>query len=258
MTKIVYLDAGHGGSEPGASGYGIKEKDLTLTRVLRVKQILETEYTGATVVLSRSNDSSVSLSQRSNAANSAKADIFISDHKNAFDGSAHGFESFIYNGSVSSATKDLQSKIHAKVSAVAMSYGIKDRGKKTANFHVLRETSMPAILLEEAFIDNEKENVIMQQSAFKEAYCQAVAQGIADHLKLSGGDNGIQMVIVKVSTLNVRSRASWDASAIAGTVKQGEAFTIMEKIAVDDAFMYRLKSGLFITASPTYVDVKYV
>ena len=100
----------------------------------------------------------------------------------------------------------------------------------------------------------------MRESAFKEAYCRAVVEGVADHLSLSSGGGKTKMVVVKVDNLNVRSRPSWEDSAIAGTVSKEEAFTVMERVNVpgDSTDMYLLKSGLYITTSPTFVEVKYV
>ncbi|WP_096435909.1 N-acetylmuramoyl-L-alanine amidase [Alteribacter populi] len=335
MSKKVCLDAGHGGSDPGAVGHGLREKDLCLDRVLRMKQILESEYAGVEGILTRSTDRFVELSERARIANAAGADVFISDHKNAFNGSARGFESYIWNGGVGQATRNLQNTVHNKIVSSLNGYSLPNRGTKEANFSVLRNTSMSALLLEEAFIDNATDNNLMRQSAFKEAYCRAVVEGLAEHLGLSkksgGGDewtgqvlrrgdrgplvgslqsqlnnagynagtvddiygaktegavrslqedagitaDGIagpqtynalkdrqsevgKMVVVKVDTLNYRSRPSFDSSAIAGQAKKGEAFTIVERVNVQGSStdMYKIKSGYYITAHPNYVVVR--
>ncbi|MBM7095737.1 MULTISPECIES: N-acetylmuramoyl-L-alanine amidase family protein [Alteribacter] len=256
MTKLVWLDAGHGGNDPGATGHGLLEKNLCLDRVLRMQQIFD-EYEGVHTLLTRSTDVFVDLEVRAQNANNAGADVFISDHKNAFNGSVRGFESYIWNGGVSQVTRNLQTAIHNRVAAALGSYSLPDRGRKEANFSVLRNTSMPAVLLEEAFIDNITDNNLMRQAAFKEAYCRAVVEGIAAHLGLQKRETGTQMVVVEVDTLNVYSLPSWDDEAIAGTVFKGEAFTIVERVAVPGSTtdMYRLLSGLYITTDPNLVRV---
>lgn len=183
MTKIVVLDAGHGGSDPGATGFGLREKDLTLDRVLAIKKKLETEYKGVKVILTRNSDTYPSLSQRAHIANSAKADLFISDHKNAYNGQARGFETFTYSNA-STASRAYQNVIHREVYSRIKKYGIPDRGQKSANYQVLRETKMPAVLLEEAFIDNKKDNDLLRSSAFKNDYVEGVVAGIAKSLGL--------------------------------------------------------------------------
>src|SRR5690625_7648935 len=88
MTKI-YIDAGHGGNDPGASGNGLKEKDLTLTIAKKVQAILK-DY--ATVRMSRTTDKTLSLTQRTNDANSWGADYFLSIHINAGGGTGRSEE----------------------------------------------------------------------------------------------------------------------------------------------------------------------
>src|SRR5690625_3067408 len=163
MTKIIVLDAGHGGTDPGASGHGIKEKDLTLNRVLAIKNKLESEYEGVKIILTRSGDTYPTLTQRTNIANNAGADLFVSDHKNSHNGSARGFETFVYTGA-SKASRSYQNVIHKEVYERIKKHGIPDRGQKSQNFAVLRQTKMPAVLLEEAFIDNKTDNDLMRSS----------------------------------------------------------------------------------------------
>lgn len=73
MTKI-FIDPGHGGSDPGAMGHGLREKDLTLTIALKLREILNDRFAGQTVKLSRTKDATVSLTQRTNMANQWSAD----------------------------------------------------------------------------------------------------------------------------------------------------------------------------------------
>src|SRR5690625_6971829 len=111
MTKI-YIDAGHGGNDPGASGNGLREKDLTLTIAKKVQALLK-DY--ATVRMSRTTDKTLSLTQRTNDANSWGADYFLSIHINA--GGGTGYEDYIYNGRDRKSTR-------LNSSHVAISYAV--------------------------------------------------------------------------------------------------------------------------------------
>lgn len=146
--KIV-LDAGHGGTDSGAVGNGLREKDLTLNIVKKIGDLLA-EYEGVEVHYTRTDDRFLELSERAAIANKLKADLFLSVHINA--GGGTGFESYVYNGNVSSATIAYQNVIHSEIMKAIGN--VTDRGKKRANYAVLRETNMPAILTENLFIDN--------------------------------------------------------------------------------------------------------
>ena len=179
MAKIM-IDPGHGGSDPGAVGSKSKEKDNVLKVAKKLKTLLE-KY-GHTVKMTRSTDVFISLSQRANMANSWGADYFISLHNNAASSSATGFETFVYNGGVSQKTKQFQNAIH---SAIASKIGIRDRGKKSANFAVLRQTKMPAVLVEYAFISNPNDEKILINEVNKlaELTCDGIIDAIGGTIK---------------------------------------------------------------------------
>jgi len=174
MTK-VFLDAGHGGKDPGALGNGLKEKDITLPVTLKVGNILKEH--GVTVGYSRTTDVFLELSDRAKKANSFGADIFVSIHCNAFNKStAKGVETYSYPNSTKGAklAKLIQdSVISEKLYTV-------NRGTKTANFAVLRETNMPAALIELAFITNSQDAEILKNK--QDDLAVAVAKGILDYL----------------------------------------------------------------------------
>lgn len=175
MAKI-FIDAGHGGRDPGAVGSKSRESDNVLKVAKRLKTLLESY--GHTVRLSRSTDKYLTLSERSRMANNWGADYFLSLHNNAFASkSATGFETFIYNGGVSSKTVEFQKAVHE---AIAYEIGIKDRGKKKANFAVLRESKMTAILIEYAFITNEEDQKILMNKVNNLA--KWTCEGIVDYV----------------------------------------------------------------------------
>lgn len=185
--KTVIIDAGHGGSDTGASYHGHQEKNLTLKLALKTRQALQQNYK-AKVLMTRAQDKTVSLDHRTDFANNHDADYFCSIHLNAGGGS--GFESYIYNGSVSKKTIQAQDAIHEKyVHKLAKKYDLRNRGQKRANFHVLRETRMSAILLESLFIDSDHDLKRITKASFRKDAGAAIAEGIADALSLPVSKN---------------------------------------------------------------------
>jgi N-acetylmuramoyl-L-alanine amidase len=176
---VVWLDGGHGGRDSGAVGNGIREKDIALKIAKRVGEILTKNYSGITVKYSRTTDKYLSLKQRTDMANKANADFFFSIHVNA--GGGTGYEDYIYNKlKTNGSTDKKRQKIHNAVKPVLSKYGIRNRGMKKANFHVLRETKMPAVLVETLFIDTKKDANLLKNANFIEDISQAYAKGIAD------------------------------------------------------------------------------
>ncbi|MFJ8064928.1 N-acetylmuramoyl-L-alanine amidase [Psychrobacillus sp. NPDC096426] len=167
----IYLDAGHGGSDPGAVGNGLKEKDITLTLAKRVEALLR-NYQDVQTKMSRTSDTYPSLADRTNDANKWGADFFMSFHVNA--GGGTGYEDFVYPGSSKSIS--YQSIIHAEI--IKNIGGLVNRGKKQADYHVLRETKMPSILTECGFIDSSSDAALLKQDEF----INGLAQGHVDGL----------------------------------------------------------------------------
>ena len=158
MVKI-FLDPGHGGRDPGAVGNGLQEKDLTLKIALKIRDML-VGYEDVRVNLTRTQDVTLSLKQRTDLANAWGADYLISIHINA--GGGTGFETFIYPGT-GGATVANQNVIHGKIME---QLDVRDRGKKAANLHMVRESRMPAILTENLFIDNKTDAAKLKQDSY--------------------------------------------------------------------------------------------
>lgn len=184
-NRVIVLDPGHGGPDPGAIGpNGTQEKTVTLDIAKRVKKLLEAQ--GAKVVMARSADTDVSLSARTDIANKNKADIFVSIHINAnTDPSIGGTTTYIYSGSGSSSeTTRLQesNKLALPIQAeLVKSLGLRNIGIKSANFAVLRTSNMPAVLLELAFISNKEEEKLLKTDSFKNKSAEAIVKGIANY-----------------------------------------------------------------------------
>ena len=174
MVKI-FIDPGHGGSDPGAVANGLREKDLTLKIAKHIRDYLK-NY-NCSVKMSRTGDKTLSLAQRTNDANKWGADYFLSVHINA--GGGTGYEDYIYNGlSNSSKTAKLRDIVHSEMNKVLKKYNITNRGKKKANFHVLRESKMGAMLSENLFIDTKTDAEFLKDNKFLKDIGQAHAKGI--------------------------------------------------------------------------------
>ncbi|WP_243356084.1 N-acetylmuramoyl-L-alanine amidase family protein [Bacillus litorisediminis] len=199
MVKI-FIDPGHGGSDTGAVGNGLQEKNLTLQIATRVRDILAAEYNNISILMSRTGDQTVSLTQRTDAANSWGADYYLSIHINA--GGGTGFESFIYPN-VGAPTTTYQDIIHEEILKQVDFY---NRGKKEANFHVLRETYMPALLTENGFIDNATDANKLKQSSYIERIARGHVNGLARAFNIPKKTTYVYHTVVEGDTVYSLSR----------------------------------------------------
>ena len=151
--RTFMLDAGHGGSDSGAVYNGRLEKNDNLRITLAVGERLA--RSGERVLYTRTDDSTVDLTYRSTMANSAGATYFVSFHRNSASTVGRGVEVYYYTGLSAQSTA---ARMAAPVQDALVACGFHKRGVKQAKFSVLRRTSMPAILVELAFINNEAEN----------------------------------------------------------------------------------------------------
>ena len=170
----IFIDPGHGGTDSGAVGQnGTYESNVVLEVAMNLKKLLENN--GHVAKCSRERDESVGLSERADMANAWGADLFVSVHANsASDVAAHGTETYCYPGAA--AAKERAVSVQRSLVAYL---GRADRGVKTANFAVLRETAMPAILVELAFLSNPTEEALLADAAFRQRCAAAIAAGIA-------------------------------------------------------------------------------
>lgn len=184
---VVYIDPGHGGTDSGASFGGVHEKNLALSQANRIRDQLEA--TGNyNVVMSRTTDTFVKLANRAQDANRRNVDIFISVHFNSMGGAgtARGVESFIYNaGGYTTSPNPTNQRLRDSLTLanhitplVASRTGLNNRGVRGHNLHVVRETNMPAVLMEYGFIDNVTERNIVRQATFQNNAAQATRDGI--------------------------------------------------------------------------------
>ena len=195
--KVIFLDPGHGGKDPGAQYLGLKEKDLNL----QVSQQLKTrlESLGYKVIMSRSTDVFVDfVTERSRISNETNADMFISIHFNAtghgLDSGEDGIQTYTYlpTGNIPSVINKkwhdnptrlkysykLGSYIHQSVLATTHA---KDAGLLAKSFAVLRETNKPAVLLELGYMDDSNESKKIRTKEYQQKLVDGIVQGIQQY-----------------------------------------------------------------------------
>jgi len=175
----IMIDAGHGGKDPGAIGpTGLREKDVNLPVATKIAELLKAA--GVLVRMTRSSDDYVELKDRAAAANNWGADYFVSIHCNSFTSpTAHGTETYCYKfgGKGEALAKAIQNELIAVTNRTS-------RGVKEGNFYVLRETKMPAVLTEMAFISNPEEEKLLASTEFQDKCALAIAKGIGKVLNI--------------------------------------------------------------------------
>ncbi|MBS0648626.1 MAG: N-acetylmuramoyl-L-alanine amidase [Verrucomicrobia bacterium] len=179
---LIILDAGHGGTDEGAKIHYFMEKRLTLMTTLLLRKYLN--EMGYRVIMTRSKDVFIPLERRVSIANKTKAVMFVSIHYNSSPSpDAHGIEIFYHNGSDhkrAQQSKQLGSSILSEL--IAETHAL-SRGVKNGNFHVIRETSMPAVLVEGGFMTNTEERSNLRDKKYLEKIAKGVAQGIDKFVK---------------------------------------------------------------------------
>lgn len=151
---VLAIDAGHGGNDQGAAGRRSLEKDITLQTAQRLCRLVRKRYKDVEVIATRPDNEATSLADRAGMANYFHADLFISIHANSARGWAEGTETFIHPTAQGGRSERLAQLIEQQY---VRQGGRKSRGVKTANFAVLRLTTMPAVLTEIGFISNKEE-----------------------------------------------------------------------------------------------------
>lgn len=196
-SSTIVIDPGHGGSEPGASGDFLKEKVPNLDIALKVAELLRQR--GMQVVLTRTDDSAVSLDDRSSMANLYNARLFVSIHNNdpgdpSKRYTVQGTETHYY-APLEIPELFMQSAERCRLATciqeqLAARLQRRNRGVKTgaaSNFSVLRKTQMPSALAEVCFIANPEEEQLLMQDYFKTAAAEAIADGITNYCNGTGG-----------------------------------------------------------------------
>lgn len=180
--KVIVVDPGHGGSNPGAVANDKRESDNNLAVGLKLRDKLV--QAGAKVIMTRDTDRTVApkgsslgeeLSARVSLAETNRADLFISVHTNSNpDTSIIGAMTFYPSGKSSDLAADVQNALINQTGAV-------DKGTSSATFYVLRSTSMPSILVEMGFISNAAEAALLNQDSYRSKIAQGIFNGVINY-----------------------------------------------------------------------------
>ena len=286
---LVAIDAGHGINTAGKrsvklssdlyiDGVLIRKKGQTIKEYEWNKAV--SEYLAAALkrcgintmyTADMTGKTDIPLNSRANTANKKGADILISNHYNAI-GSSQAWQSrvkgllVLRNKNASSksirlgklAVKHLEKDINYEYS-----YGLmRDVDMSGFTLAILRQTTMPAILIEYGFMDYEKEAKLMLDKNHQEKCAEAVAKAVCEYFGITYIEkqeeatkeaNKTKYVRI-LQDINIHSKPDFDAANVIGKVTAGGAYTVVETIKRSGTDMYKLKSGVYITASPKYVE----
>ncbi|MBD1997530.1 N-acetylmuramoyl-L-alanine amidase [Leptolyngbya sp. FACHB-541] len=174
---VVMIDPGHGGADPGAIGIGgLREEDIVLSISQQVASLLEQE--GIQAILTRGDDRGLELSTRVQLAQRANANYFVSIHANSLNMSrpdVNGVETFYHNSG-----RELAQSIQ---NSIMQNVDMNNRGVKQANFYVLRNTSMPAALVEVGFVTGRDDAAKLRDAGFRTTMAGAIARGIVQNVR---------------------------------------------------------------------------
>lgn len=181
-NKTIVIDPGHGGSNPGATKYGMRESDNNLSIGIKLKKVLEDH--GAKVVMTRETDKTVAaeglelkqeLQARVDLVDTNNADIFISLHTNANENAnVHGAMTFYHNDISKKLADDIQKSLIKFTQAT-------DKGTEKENFYVLRNNKVPAILVEMGFITNKIEADKLNSDVYRNELVDGIYDGIINY-----------------------------------------------------------------------------
>ena len=180
----IVIDPGHGGDRPGACYEDIMEKDIDLAISLKLVTILQN--CGYQVIMTRSTDVEVGLYERAGLANAAGADVFVSIHANAAENRPDYQGIYTYYHPSSNRGARLAQAIQTPLCQIT---GAVDRGTKDADFVVLRETEMCAVLVETGFMTNHEELMDLNEDSYQQLVAQGIARGIIDYLNAEAQSN---------------------------------------------------------------------
>ena len=254
----IGLNAGHTLSGPGCGTSGVIVESIETRKVCnRLTEMFQAS--GVEVVpctVDKATSQNAYLQKTVEMANRADLDWFISIHfNNDAKKAGHGVEVYTYNGRQYPDAVEVCEHIAA--------LGFTNRGvKEGSGLYVIRKTKAKSMLIEICFVNNPDASTYQQKF---EQICTAIAYALADYVQANPKPVApVQLpekkkyVKVLVDDLAVRKSLSWDSSAVAGRVQKNEVFTIAEgPVKVGSGCMYKLKSGLYITASEKYVTTYY-
>lgn len=186
IGKIIYLDAGHGGRDPGAQYQNTNEKDINLSIVKKLKHTLESY--GATVYLTRETDTDLSqgvknnkkrtdLQARADLINNSKSDIYISIHQNSYAFTKwRGLQVFYdkINGKNKELAQTITDTLKSDLSNVRDIKNVND-------YYMYSKIKIPGILIETGFITNDEDRALLKQDSYQNKLALSIAKGIINY-----------------------------------------------------------------------------
>lgn len=279
MSKTVILDAGHGGTDPGAGGFGVSEKNWTLK--ISQYQYKRLKECGVSVAITRKSDVSMNPTQRI-ARIKNQYDICVSNHWNAFDSQARGIETIHSIHSKPDFARDLAEKIGRGTGLPIRRVFTREIQQKVDYYFMHRLTGKTeTVIVEYGFIDNQSDHTIYQDDRLFKAAAEAVIEGICSKVgvgyvppSLSAHQSnmkrdahleqsifkGRRLMSIYDGSLRFYNTPSWKDDAVYGFMTMGQTFTeIVDKVTVGAGEQYKVRNAkgqiFYVTASPTFVRI---
>jgi N-acetylmuramoyl-L-alanine amidase len=173
---VIVLDAGHGGNDPGAVRGDVQEKEVTMAITAKLKKVLEGK--GARIVMTRSDDTFVSLEDRAKITNTVMPNLFLSVHINSLESTSniYGIETYFQTDQ----SRPLANRVHQ---SLVSGLSAPDRNVRKARFYVINHTPVPAILAEVGYITNKAERDRLISSDYQQKVASALARGVMLYLQ---------------------------------------------------------------------------
>lgn len=269
--KKVYLDAGHGINTAGKrTPDGIREWSLNNKVCVYIAEYLK----GYDVQVIRTDDTSgktdVALATRINTALNGNADVLVSIHHNALSGTWGNHTGTEVWTDIENKTADDVKLANAIVNKLSQYTGLKNRGVKAQNWLVINTKKIPAVLCEGGFMDSSIDYPIITSEDGQRAYAKAVAEGVVEFLGLTAGNGGsiatpthpeekltgyVEIIYRGADGVNLHSKPTFDGY-VCGVAMKGAIHEVVAKVKVGSYYMYKLKSGAYITASKEFVTFR--
>lgn len=279
MSKSIIIDAGHGGTDPGANGFGIAEKDWALE--ISRYQYYRLKDLGAKVALTRKEDRTLTPTERI-ARIKNQYDVCVSNHWNAFDGRARGIETIHSVHTKSDFAKDIADRL-AETTGLPLRRVFKRTISTGVDYYFLHRLTgrTETVIIEYGFIDNQQDcNYYNNKENLYDA-AEAVIAGVCKKIDIQyrrpSGKNKVKENKVKTTSIDQRfegrrvestyegdlryyNKPSWKDEDVFGQLKKSQGFpVILEKLKVGTGEQYKVKNSkgqfFYLTASNKFVKV---
>lgn len=236
---MIYIDPGHGGTDPGAVGpAGTREAAINMMISRKLQAILTNRAISSRLTHSGEgaqpgSDPNSDLNARTAFIRNQRPEICISNHCNAAaDRAARGIEIFYYPNHVYGRL--LAERVYSELIQVSQAHGIPGRGIKTANFAMTREPArigIPAILIEYAFISNPTEEKTLNNPIYQDQAAAAVAKGVMNYMGIESRTPSPWELKLKEAAEWVKIKGISDGSRPNDPITRGELFVILQALA---------------------------